>query len=148
MNIPSERRKLPKTPIAKLKSGRQYNSSEVTDSDAQTPIFDSVRPRRTSSFGYPTAITKADYKKAAYLDTRRYSGTLVDENELGKVFKDYLTGNGEWYEVARVIADTERKTKNEKSRIRKGPWMKNRRENHNMRKAKIYQFTRKAYKQN
>ena len=33
-------------------------------------------------------------------------------------------------------------------RQRKGPWMKNRMENRNTRKARIYQFTQKAYDQN
>ena len=58
----------------------------------------------------------------------------------------YLQGELEWEEVTKIIATEENKVK--KVRQRKGPWMKNRRENRNTRKARIYQFTQKAYEQN
>ena len=47
-----------------------------------------------------------------------------------------------------MVASEGRKTVNKKPRLRKGPWMKNRWDNRNTRKAKIYQFTQKSYEQN
>lgn len=146
MNTPTDRRKLPQTPI----TSKQLNTSKkkkVIDSDAQTPISHSVRPR-TNNVGILTTVRKPDYKKAAYLDARSYSETLNEDKELHKTLKVYLTEKGDWYGAAKVIAVTERKIMNERERIRKGPWMKNKRDNHKTKKAKIYQFTQKAYEQN
>ena len=89
---------------------------------------------------------KPDYKRTAYLDARSYSETLDESNELDRKLKIYLQGELEWEEVTKIIATEENKVK--KVRQRKGPWMKNRRENRNTRKARIYQFTQKAYEQN
>ena len=89
---------------------------------------------------------KPDYKRTAYLDARSYSETLDETNELDRKLKMYLQGELEWEEVTKIIATEENKVK--KVRQRKGPWMKNRRENRNTRKARIYQFTQKAYEQN
>ena len=90
---------------------------------------------------------RPDYKKAAYLDCRSYAATLCSENILDKTVKEYLEGNTDWNKVTEVIASEER-AKVKKPRTRKGPWMKNRMENRNTRKARIYQFTQKAYDQN
>ena len=90
---------------------------------------------------------RLDYKKAAYLDCRSYAATLCSENILDKTVKEYLEGNTGWNKVTEVIASEER-AKVKKPRTRKGPWMKNRRENRNTQNARIYQFTQKAYDQN
>ena len=90
---------------------------------------------------------RPDYKKAAYLDCRSYAATLCSENILDKTVKEYLEGNTGWNKVTEVIASEER-AKVKKPRTRKGPWMKNRRENRNTQNARIYQFTQKAYDQN
>ena len=90
---------------------------------------------------------KPDYKRTAYLDARSYANTLGD-TLLDLTVKRYLEGELEWKEVTKVIAGEQEKAKAKKPRIRKGPWMKNRRENRNTRKAKRYQFTQKAYDQN
>ena len=89
---------------------------------------------------------KPDYKRTAYLDARSYSETLDETNELDRKLKMYLQGELEWEEVTKIIATEENKVK--KVRQRKGPWMKNRRENRNTRKARIYQVTQNACEQN
>ena len=50
--------------------------------------------------------------------------------------------------MTRVIASESRTKGKKRPRLRKGPWMKNRRENRNTRKAKIYEFTQQAHEQN
>ena len=87
-----------------------------------------------------------DYKRIAYLDAHSYAHSLDEEIELDKIVKQYLLGQGSWSAVTGIIASEENKLKT--PRQRKGPWMKNRRENRNTRKARIYQFTQKAYDQN
>ena len=67
---------------------------------------------------------------------------------MSKVVKGYLQGQRGWSRVTEIVASDSRKTENKKPRLRKGPWMKNQRDSGNTRKAKIYQFTQKAYKHN
>ena len=74
--------------------------------------------------------------------------TLGDEIILDEVIKGYLEGDKTWNEVTKVIPSEGVTKSKKKPRERKGPWMKNRRENRNTRKARIYQFTQKAYDQN
>lgn len=74
--------------------------------------------------------------------------TLGDETILDEVVKGYLEGDKTWNEVTKAIASEGVTKSKKKPRERKGPWMKNRRENRNTRKARIYQFTQKAYDQN
>ena len=123
-------------------------SVEIIDIEIQTPIQPSVRLRRTNSVRILTISNKPNYNKVAHLDARSYSETLNEENELDKILKEYLRGNQGWYELIQAIAKRENNLKAKKPRIRKGPWMKNRRENCNTRKSRIYQFTQNAYKQN
>lgn len=75
---------------------------------------------------------KPDYKRTAYLDARSYSETLDESNELDRKLKMYLQAELEWEEVTKIIATEENKVK--KVRQRKGPWMKNCRENRNTEK--------------
>ena len=89
---------------------------------------------------------KPDYKRTAYLDAHSYARTLDEEIELDKIVKMYLLSQESWSAVTNIIASEVNKVKT--PRQRKGPWMKNRRENRNTRKARIYQFTQKAYDQN
>ena len=70
---------------------------------------------------------KPDYKRTAYADARSYAATLDTESELDKVLKNYLMGEGSLGDVTKVLASEMNKEK--KPRVRKGPWMKNRREN-------------------
>ena len=87
-----------------------------------------------------------DYKRITYLDAHSYAHSLDEEIELDKIVKQYLLGQESWSAITGIIASEENKVKT--PRQRKGPWMKNRRENRNTRKARIYQFTQKAYDQN
>lgn len=50
--------------------------------------------------------------------------------------------------MARVIANESRATETKRMRLTKGPRMKNRWENRSTKKARIYQFTQRTYKQN
>ena len=92
------------------------------------------------------ALGNPDYKETAYLDARSYAETLSEESELDKTLKSYLLGEGTLSEVTKNMASEVNKVKPQ--RKRKGPWMQNRRDNRNTRKAKIYQFTQKAYDHN
>ena len=87
-----------------------------------------------------------DYKRMAFLDAHSYCQTLNEDDQLDNVLKGYLSGDGDWERVTKEIASEVNKTKT--PRKRKGPWMKNRRESRNTRKARIYQFIQKAYAQN
>ena len=87
-----------------------------------------------------------DYKRMAFLDAHSYCQTLNEDDQLDNVLKGYLSGDGDWERVTKEIASEVNKTKT--PRKRKGPWMKNRRESWNTRKARIYQSIQKAYAQN
>lgn len=170
-----ERRILPETPLDR---SRQRSSSlplitEITHKNpitnprapvtnlpmnhgvVETPTGTPVRRRMETIRSLPNRTRsvildvqgRPDYKKTAYLDCRSYAATLCSNNVLDRTVKEYLEGNANWNKVTEVIAREER-AKVKKVRTRKGSWMKNRRENRNTRKARIYQFTQKAYDQN
>ena len=107
-----------------------------------------TRTTRRLEIGLQFTGGRPDYKKTAYLDAMSYKNTLGDETILDEVIKGYLEGDKTWNEVTKVIASEGVTKSKKKPRERKGPWMKNRRENRNTRKARIYQFTQKAYDQN
>ena len=89
-----------------------------------------------------------DYKKTVYLDARSYCEGLTNETEIDKVVKEYLEGKVDWSKVASIITEEQNRGQGQTSRERKGPWMKNRTENRNTPKAKLYQYTQKAYDEN
>ena len=89
-----------------------------------------------------------NYKQMAYVDTRNYGDKLVVSNDTDEVVKRYLQGKVGWKEVTKAVATETKSTVNKRPRIRKGPWMKNRRDNQNTRKVRIYQFMQKSYEQN
>ena len=136
----------PRAPVANL---------PINHGVVETPTGTPVRRRMGTIRSLPNKSRsvildvqgRPDYKKTAYLDCRSYAATLCSNNVLDRTVKEYLEGNADWNKVTEVIASEER-AKVKKARTRKGPWIKNRRENRNTRKARIYQFTQKAYDQN
>ena len=77
----------------------------------------------------------------AYADAWKYGESLIVKNDIDNAVKGYLQGKKGWKEVTEVVATGTRSTTTKCPRVKKRPWMQNRRENRNARKARIYQFT-------
>ena len=134
-----------------MPKGTLQSNTEMTETPPvniadkhSTPIVNVRRPvgRRVLHERDP------DCKQTTYVDARNYGEALTESNELDTITKGYLQGKIQCKDVARVIASESKAKENKRPRTRKEPWMKNRRENRNTRKAKIYQFPQKAYEQN
>ena len=148
------RRQLPVVPPTPIQADNTISQVLLTQNNLS--IHNTSNTRRWSLPITPTAMNRGrvllnsnvepDYKRTAYLDACSYAATLGSDTDLDKIVKSYLEGQTSWTEVTKVTASEENKVK--KHRKQKEPWMKNRRENRNTRKARIYQFTQKAYEQN
>ena len=68
-------------------------------------------------------------------------------NLIDHIVDQYLKGETSSAEVAKELA-REKVSRPKVERERKEPWMRNRRENRNTRKARIYRFTQRSYRQN
>ena len=157
-NTPKESPRLPAVPTAEATKGTKQmpkgtlqSNTEMTETPPvniadkhSTPIVNVRRPvgRRVLHERDP------DCKQTTYVDARNYGEALTESNELDTITKGYLQGKIQCKDVARVIASESKAKENKRPRTRKEPWMKNRREKRNTRKAKIYQFPQKAYEQN
>ena len=128
-----------------LRQGRNPNTTE-SDTPRGRRLPRQARRITTGNTILTDAEGNPEYKRTAYLDAHSYCQTLTDDTPLDCALKSYLSGDGNWESVTKEIASEVNKTK--VPRKRKGPWMSNRRENRNTRKARIYQFTQKAYEQN
>ena len=132
--------------IAMGQDRNPVNSESNTPRTKRPPRVEQRARQSTGNVILRDTEGNPDYKRTAFLDANSYCQTLNEDNQLDNVLKGYLSGDGDWERVTKEIASEVNKTKT--PRKRKGPWMKNGRENRNTSKARIYRFTQRAYEQN
>ena len=73
---------------------------------------------------------------------------LLHGNQIQDKIKQYCLDNISYNEMIDDISSEDPQKKSPVPRQRKGPWMSNRRDNRNTRKAKMFRFTQRPFQQN
>ena len=136
---------IPPTETPEGDNSRATDQTQSTNSVRQPHSNNNVETDIHRTNGSETQ--EFEYHKDALTAVSEFVAIKTPQNHIDHIVDQYLKGETSWAEVAKELT-TEKVSRPKVDREGKGPWMRNRRENRNTRKARIYRFTQRSYRQN
>ena len=135
----------PPTETPERDNSRATDQTQSTNSDRQQHRNNNVETDIQRTKGSETR--EIEYQEDVVTAVSEFVATNTPANHIDHIVNLYLKGETSWAEVANELT-REKISRPKVDRERKGPLMRNRRENRNTRKARIHRFTQCSCRQN